>query len=124
MTNINIFKPLVIQLFFILAFNLAQAQINLTGKVVCGNFPAEKIEIINLVSEKSTNSDYQGNFTISAKAEDILVFVSKKYEYKRVFLEHELIDKNNFIIQLIPKPVELDEVVINLSSIINIALTD
>jgi hypothetical protein len=82
------------------------------GKVVCGKIPVEKIEIINLVSEKSTISDCQGNFTISAKSEDILVFVSTKYEYKRVFLEQDLINKNNIIVQLLIKPEELKEVVV------------
>ena len=42
----------------------------------------------------------------------MLVFVSKNYEYKRLFLDAELIDKNNFVVSLTKKPEELDEVII------------
>lgn len=120
MFNKNIFALIFLQFFILLNMNLAQGQINLMGKVSCDNIPVEKIEIINLTSEKSAISDSDGNFAISAKAEDLLVIVSKKYEYKRVFLEQELIDKNNIIIQLIPKPIELQEVVITKFSLSNI----
>ncbi len=42
----------------------------------------------------------------------MLVFISKKYDYKRVLLDKEFLDKNSFIILLTQKPEELEEVVV------------
>ena len=42
----------------------------------------------------------------------MLVFVSEKYDYKRLFLDKEFLDKNNFIISLTRKPEQLEEVVV------------
>jgi hypothetical protein len=42
----------------------------------------------------------------------MLVFVSEKYDYKRLFLEKEFLDKNNFTILLTRKPEQLEEVVV------------
>lgn len=51
------------------------------------------------------------------KEDDMLVFVSEKYDYKRLFLDKEFLDGNNFIISLTRKPEQLEEVVITKASL-------
>lgn len=99
-------------LFFVSQFGFSQTEKPIKGKVLCNDFPIQGIEIINLVSEKTTITNSNGEFTIFAKAEDMLVFVSEKYDYKRLFLEKEDIKKTNLIILLTRKPEQLEEVVI------------
>lgn len=105
-------KLLVTVLFFVFQSGFSQTEKLIKGKVICDNFPVQGIEVINLVSEKSTVTNAYGAFSILAKAEDMLVFVSKNYDYKRLFLEQDDIDKNNFTILLIKKPEQLEEVII------------
>ena len=105
-------KVLVGLLFFVFQFSFSQTEKLIKGKVICDNFPVQGIEVINLVSEKSTVTNAYGAFSILAKAEDMLVFVSKNYDYKRLFLEQDVIDKNSFIILLTKKPEQLEEVVV------------
>ena len=98
--------------FVVVQFCFSQNQKSLHGRIVCDQNPVQGIEVINLVSEKSTVSDANGDFYIIAKPEDMLVFTSKNYEYKRKFLENEDIQTNNLKIELVKKPEELKEVVI------------
>lgn len=107
------------QIKFVIFFLILSIQINYSqsetvykGKIQCNNFPIEKIEIINLNSEKSAFSNSAGEFFIVAKSEDIVVFASKLYEYKRISVQPEYL--NNFIqiISLIKKPEELNEVIV------------
>lgn len=99
-------------LFLVFQFGFSQTERLLQGKVLCDDFPLQGIEIVNLVTEKSTKTDLNGKFSISAKAEDLLVFVSEKYNYQRVFLDREFLDKNNFTFLLTRKPEQLEEVVV------------
>ena len=82
------------------------------GKILCDNFPLENIEIINLNSEKSAFSNPAGEFSIGAKSEDIVVFASKLYDYKRISVLPEYLNNLIQIISLIKKPEELKEVII------------
>jgi hypothetical protein len=43
--------------------------------------PVQGIEVVNLMSEKSTISNANGQFSIMAKVADVVVFASLKYEY-------------------------------------------
>ena len=99
-------------LFLMCQFGFSQTENLILGRVLCNDFPLQGIEIVNLVNKKSTLTDTNGRFSISANAEDMLVFVSEKYDYKRVFLDKEFLDKNNFTIVLNRKPEQLDEVVV------------
>ena len=74
--------------------------------------PIENIEIINLNSEKSVFSNNAGEFSIPAKSEDIVVFASKLYDYKRISVLPEYLNNCIQIILLIKKPEELKEVIV------------
>lgn len=104
-------------LFLVFHFGFSQTEKIIQGKVLYDEFPLQGIEIVNLVTEKSTITDTNGRFSISAKEDDMLVFISEKYDYKRVFLDKAFLDKNNFTIVLTRKPEQLEEVVITKASL-------
>jgi hypothetical protein len=99
-------------LFLAFQFGFSQTEKLILGRILCNDFPLQGIEIVNLVTKKSAIADTNGRFSISAKVDDMLVFISEKYDYKRLILDQEFLDKNNFIIVLTRKPEELDEVVV------------
>lgn len=105
----KIFIPI---LFFISQFGFSQTEKLIKGKVLCDDQPIQGIEVVNLVSEKTTITNSNGEFSILAKAEDMLVFVSEKYDYKRLHLEQTDINKPNHVILLTRKPEQLEEVVV------------
>ena len=98
--------------FLIVQISFSQSETVYKGKILCNNFPIENIEIINLNSEKSAFSNSAGEFSIVAKSEDIVVFASKLYEYKRISVQPEYLNNCIQIISLILKPEQLEEVVI------------
>jgi hypothetical protein len=105
-------KPFVILFLFLFQFSFSQTEKLIQGRVLCDDFPVQGIEIVNLVTEKNTTTDSNGRFRLLVKADDMLVFISEKYDYKRLFLDKEFLDKNNFIILLTRKPEQLEEVVV------------
>lgn len=110
-------KLFVILFLFLFQFSFSQNEKLIKGRVLCDDFPLQGIEVVNLVTEKSTITDTNGRFSILAKVEDMLVFVSEKHDYKRLFLDKEFLDKNNFIISLTRKPEQLEEVVVTKASL-------
>lgn len=105
-------KPPLLILFLVSQIGFSQNEKLIQGRVLCDDSPLQGIEIVNLVNEKSTKSNIDGRFSILVKAEDMLVFVSEKYEYKRLLLGKEFLDKNDFTILLTRKTEQLDEVLI------------
>jgi hypothetical protein len=105
-------KFVVFFLFIIVQISFSQSETVYKGKILCNNFPIENIEIINLNSEKSAFSNSAGEFSIVAKSEDVVVFASKLYDYKRISVLPEYLNNCIQIISLILKPEQLEEVVI------------
>jgi hypothetical protein len=90
----------------------SQTEKLIQGKILCENLLLQGIEVLNLASKRTTITNTNGRFSILAKAKDTLMFISKNYEYKRLFLEKEDVNKSNLIILLIRKPEQLEEVVV------------
>ena len=85
----------------------------LHGKIVVETGNVGGVTIINLVNEKTTISDGNGDFFILAKAEDLLVFSSVNMEYYRRIIEVEDLKPDVLIIKMTAKIIELEEVIIN-----------
>ncbi len=85
----------------------------LHGKIIVESGNPAGVAIINLVNEKSTVSDSDGNFSILAKADDLLVFSSLNLEYYRRIVEEEDLKKDVIIIKMTAKITELEEVIVN-----------
>lgn len=97
--------------FLVFQISFAQEKM-LHGKIVAdGNF-VEGINVVNLVNEKSTLTDSKGEFQILAKEDDLLVFSSMNFEYKRKLIAAENIESGRFLVEMIPKVNEIETVTI------------
>jgi hypothetical protein len=85
----------------------------LHGKIVAESGNVGGVTIINLVTEKATESDGNGEFFILAKAEDLLVFSSVNLEYYRRIIEEEDLKAEVLTIKMTAKITELEEVIVN-----------
>ncbi|WP_300567808.1 carboxypeptidase-like regulatory domain-containing protein, partial [Flavobacterium sp.] len=112
--TLEIMKTKILLVFFVFLFQIGYSQTEEMphGKTLINQSPLEGIEVINLMTKKSTTTDSKGHFAILAKPKDVLVFISKNYEQKKWLLNQEHIDKNNLIISLQPKTEELKEIVV------------
>jgi len=87
----------------------------LSGKVVTGETALAGIDIVNINSKKMTKTDSNGNFTILAKSNDELLIISKEYTDQTIVVSQTDLDKNNLLVRLEEKPIELKEVAITKS---------
>jgi hypothetical protein len=104
-------SSLSILFLIICQFSFSQEKL-LHGKIYADGNNVEGINIVNLVNEKSTVSDGNGDFYILAKAEDLLVFSAINFEYKRKIISDYDLNAKVVEIKMIPKVGQLDEVVI------------
>jgi hypothetical protein len=109
-------KLLFISLFLMTQCAFSQTKKQLVGKVVCKNLPVVA-DIVNPNSKQMMVTNDQGEFSIVAKAGDVLVFIANDYEYHRVELTQEDINKNNLVITLTKKSITLKEVVIKKNTV-------
>lgn len=105
-------KLVIIYFLSFINFSFSQNEKIISGKIICDNNAISGIQITNLVNEKSTTSAVDGKFAILAKPEDMLVFTSINYEYKRKFLENEDFNSNDLLIILTKKIEQLEEVTV------------
>jgi hypothetical protein len=105
-------KLLLVFSLFTSQFSFSQNQELLQGKVVNQNRPIKGVDIINYNTKVQTTTNQFGEFSISAKKNDLLVFTSKDYELKKLLVNEKLYNENGFTVYLDLKPEELKEVVI------------
>ncbi|UUW10485.1 carboxypeptidase-like regulatory domain-containing protein [Flavobacterium plurextorum] len=98
--------------FFTYQISIAQTEKLLRGKVVSNNSPLNKVEVINKTAKTSTRTNERGEFSIIVKAQDSLIFFAKDYLFTRLKITAKEIETNNLIIDMIPKPEELNEVIV------------
>ncbi|MEZ7500059.1 hypothetical protein QO200_15080 [Flavobacterium sp. Arc3] len=94
------------------------------GKVIFNNYAIPKVEVINANTKILTVSDANGDFSIIAKTNDILVFVSKEHQVKKITLNPKLFTKDELVVELILKAEELNEVVITNMPSIKLSMDD
>jgi hypothetical protein len=104
---------LFLLLLYQITFGQTAGEKILHGKIVVESGNVAGVTIINLVNEKSTISNSNGEFFILAKAEDLLVFSSVNLEYHRRQIEEEDLKPDLLIIKMVAKITELKEVIIN-----------
>ncbi len=83
------------------------------GKIIVESGNAAGVTVINLVNEKSTISYSNGDFSILAKADDLLVFNAVNLEYYRRIIEEEDLKQDVILIKMTAKITELEEVIVN-----------
>jgi hypothetical protein len=108
-------KLLIALILFTSQFSFSQT---IKGKVVFNNYAIPKVEVINASTKTVAVSDANGEFSIIAKTNDILVFVSKEHQIKKITINPKLFTNDELVVELILKAEELNEVVItNMPSI-------
>ena len=100
-------------LFFQMTFGQIVGEKLIHGKIVVESGNVGGVTIINLVNEKTTVSDGNGDFFILVKADDLLVFSSVNLEYYRRIIEDEDLKAEVLIIKMTAKITELEEVIVN-----------
>jgi hypothetical protein len=87
------------------------------GKITADSVAVDRINIVNITTEKATVSDSKGFFTIPVKEGDVLVFTAVNLEgLRRKVTKEDLIEEVLTVIML-PKSIILNEVIVNESSI-------
>ena len=71
------------------------------------------MNVLNLVNQKNTISDVNGEFYILAKYDDVLLMTAVNLEIKRKLIEEEDLQLELIKIKMIPKNTELKEVKVN-----------
>ena len=100
-------------LLFLFVFPMAVAQEKMIHiKITANGNDAADIDVVNLVNEKAAKSDANGEFQILAKTGDLLVFNSERFEYKRKLIDEDDLKEAVILINVTPKPSQLEEVVI------------
>jgi hypothetical protein len=84
----------------------------LHGKIVADSTSVFGIDVVNLGNEKVTVTNNKGEFSILAKANDILVFSSMTLEMKRMLVDEDDLKSETITIYMTPKINELNEVIV------------
>ena len=110
-------------LFFFLATQCILGQAKevktIRGRILSNSGIFTEIEVVNLNSEKSAKVNENGEFTIEAEINDVLFFASKSFEAYRKVIQANDFCEDLISIEMIPKGIELDEVIINQYATIN-----
>ena len=105
-------KLLLVLSLFAYQFAFSQTEKLLKGVVSSDNFLLQNVDVINKNSQKSTKTNDKGEFVVTVKANDSLLFYAKDYYLKRLKVTKEQIGQSNLQVLMIKKPEELDEVVV------------
>lgn len=109
-------KLLFLMLFLMSEHTFSQTKKLIVGRVVCKNLFVVA-DIINPDSKEMRVTNDKGEFSILVKTGDVLVFIADNYEYYRIQLSQEEINKSNLVISLTKKPIALKEVLIKKNTV-------
>jgi len=111
-------KKWVVLLLFFSTFSLWSQDRNeklLQGIIAADDALLSGIDVVNLGNEKVTVTNSKGEFSILAKADDILVFSSKTLEMRRLLIDEDDLKPGTIIVNMFTKINELDEVIVKKS---------
>lgn len=103
--------PVLVFLFLALGSNLlAQERILLNGVIQSDSVLLPDIHILNLSSRQGTISSFDGEFRISAKVNDTLIFSGIQFHTLGLIVDEQIIERKYLKIELKPKIEELSEI--------------
>jgi hypothetical protein len=94
----------------------------LQGIIAADDALLSGIDVVNLGNEKVTLTNSKGEFSILAKADDILVFSSKSLEIRRVLIDEDDLNSGTITVNMYPKINELNEVIVKKSPIEGVSI--
>jgi hypothetical protein len=105
-------KKVLLYLLFSFSFlsTFAQTEKAIYGKISSLGTNLKNVDVINITSKKVVTTNELGDFIINAKVNEELFIISKDYIDQKIILTPLLFEKNNLVITLEKKPIELDEV--------------
>ena len=118
-------KKWVVLLLFFSTFSLWSQDRNeklLQGIIAADDALLSGIDVVNLVNEKVTLTNSKGEFSILAKADDILVFSSKSLEMRRLLIDEDDLKSGTITVNMYPKINELNEVIVKKSPIEGVSI--
>ncbi len=84
----------------------------LTGRVKSLNNDVSNILIVNLNSKKSTITNSIGNFTITVRSRDSILFTAVQYQTKKIVITDSILEQKTVLVNLAENPINLEEVVV------------
>ena len=118
-------KKWVVLLLFFGTFSLwsqDRNEILIQGIIAADDALLSGIEVVNLGKEKVALTNSKGEFSILAKADDILVFSSKSLEMRRVLIDEDDLKSGIITVNMYPKINELNEVIVKKSSVEGVSI--
>lgn len=101
-------------LFYICLFaaslTFSQGEKTIHGKISYQGSYQQNIDVINFTTRKMTQTNALGEFLIDAKINDVLIFMSENFADQKYKITAEDFEKSTIIINLIEKPIPLEEV--------------
>jgi hypothetical protein len=118
-------KKWVVLLLFFSTFSLWSQDRNeklLQGIIAADDALLSGIDVVNLGNEKVTVTSSKGEFSILAKADDILVFSSKSLEMRRLLIDEDDLKSGTITVNMYPKINELNEVIVKKNPIEGVSI--
>ena len=118
-------KKCVVLLLFFSTFSLWSQDRNeklLQGIIAADDALLSGIDVVNLGNEKVTVTNSKGEFSILAKADDILVFSSKSLEMRRLLIDEDDLKSGTITVNMYPKINELNEVIVKKNPIEGVSI--
>lgn len=95
----------------------AQDRHAVKGRVYSGSLGVKDVLVVNNNAQAETRTDSLGNFTINAKVGDLLIVSDFKVETKKIRYTPDIIKNGILLLEVKMAAAELEEVVINRSTI-------
>jgi len=105
-------KTKIVLVGFLFWIPLLYSQTAIKGKVVVKDQSAEGVHVLNLVSEKAVITNAKGEFFIEVNEDDLLVFSAIHLDYWRRSISARDIKNGFIVVEITPKEVKLEEVVV------------
>jgi hypothetical protein len=116
---INTLLLFIVSLFFQISFGQTVVTKEISGRITADSSSVEAITIVNNTTQETTISDNKGQFSIVIKEGDVLVFSAVNLEPLRKRITANDLKLDLLLVKMVPKNIELKEVVINEFSNIN-----
>jgi hypothetical protein len=105
-------KQLLFFVFLLFTLCFTYSQTIIINGLVKAKDEVENIHVINKTSLKFATTNSLGEFTISAKIKDTLIFSSIQYKLKAIKVTQEMFQQSKIIVELYENINQLDEVVV------------
>jgi len=106
----KVLLPILLLFIQNIGFSQSTELVFLKGKVVCAIKDLNQINVFNLRSESSTNTNETGDYSMFVKVGDTLRFKSLQTETKDIVIQEADLAKKLLATSLIPKVIALEEV--------------